>query len=143
MKTINAVTLGLLLGFVMGVDAQGQSPTPTNVLLPSYPPLAHQARIQGGVELNLLIEQGQVKGFEVITGNRILFGPLIDERSVLRKWEFALEFSGKYTLMVVFLLDDESILETTTRFNASNRWILVFSKNPLVAPISEAVYNRR
>lgn len=54
---------------------------------PAYPPTARQLRIEGSVELNIVIaETGEVDKVDIVSGNPMLTRPAAD---ALRKWKFS------------------------------------------------------
>jgi len=58
----------------------------TNKVQPEYPTVARQLRIQGTVELTLLVaENGSVKKVEIVSGNPVLNGPAA---STAKNWKF-------------------------------------------------------
>jgi TonB family protein len=53
---------------------------------PSYPPLAKQARIQGNVRLQAIIDKtGKVSDVRALSGHPLLIQPAID---AVKQWEF-------------------------------------------------------
>jgi TonB family protein len=59
--------------------AAGKGPEPLSEVLPAYPPLAAQARVQGVVALEVQIgTKGSVDNIRVITGHPLLIQAAID-----------------------------------------------------------------
>jgi TonB family protein len=82
-------------------------------VVPVYPPLARQTRIQGTVRLYaILAKDGTVKSLEVISGHPLLIQAAVD---AVKKWRYAPTLvSGKRvevdtTIDVVFALDEKPL----------------------------------
>ena len=59
----------------------------TNKVQPEYPPMARQLKIEGQVELELLVtESGAVEKVNIVSGNPVLTRPAAD---AVKKWKFA------------------------------------------------------
>jgi TonB family protein len=86
---------GLLAGvFVIVVSVVGamaqtlQEPTLTFSQLPTYPPLAKQARIEGSVKLTFVVnESGEVTDVQVASGHPMLKPAAV---TVVQMWRFAM-----------------------------------------------------
>ncbi len=83
---------------VLGTYAQDESPAPVQVppesvqnlllrrVVPTYPPLARQARIQGAVVLNITISKsGEVRDVELVSGHPILAPAAIE---AIKQWRY-------------------------------------------------------
>jgi TonB family protein len=59
----------------------------TNKVAPDYPPIAKQLKIEGAVELEVLVaESGTVEKVNIVSGNPVLTRPASD---AVKKWRFA------------------------------------------------------
>jgi TonB family protein len=69
---------------------------------PSYPPLAKQARIQGNVRLQAVIDKtGKVSDVRALSGHPLLIQPAID---AVKQWEFKpFEQKGKPVAVQTYL----------------------------------------
>ena len=66
--------------------AEGLNAAKTKVS-PDYPPIAKQLKIEGSVELEVLVaESGAVEKVNIVSGNPMLTKPASD---ALKKWKFA------------------------------------------------------
>jgi TonB family protein len=66
--------------------AEGLNAVTTKVA-PDYPPIAKQLKIEGAVELELLVaESGAVEKVNIVSGNPVLTRPASD---AVKKWKYA------------------------------------------------------
>ena len=93
-----AMPVALLVSGVCGVAAQNNSPQQVQIppatsqgllvnrVLPSYPPLARQARVQGTVVLHAVIgKDGTVQDLSVISGHPMLIQAALD---AVKQWRY-------------------------------------------------------
>jgi TonB family protein len=99
---------------VAGVSGNVQAAKLVEHVVPVYPSLARQARIQGSVRLHaILAKDGTVKSLEVLSGHPLLIQAAID---AVRKWRYAPTLvSGRRvevdtTIDVIFALEEKPIL---------------------------------
>jgi len=89
--------LAMLLGLVAGVLAAQDAPKKvtkteglnavTNKVPPEYPAIARQLKIEGAVELEVVVtETGMVEKVNIVSGNPVLTRPASD---AVKKWKFA------------------------------------------------------
>ena len=71
----------------IGMAAQTDEPLLVSVHLPKYPPLAHQARIEGIVKLTFTLSAnaGEPTNIEVVSGHPMLKGAAMDN---VKTWRF-------------------------------------------------------
>jgi TonB family protein len=71
----------------IGMAAQTDEPLLITVQLPKYPPLAHQARIEGVVKLTFTLSAnaGEPTNVEVVSGHPMLTGAAMDN---VKTWRF-------------------------------------------------------
>ena len=88
-----ALTLGLMAGILAAQDApkkvtktEGLNAVTTKVP-PEYPAIARQLKIEGAVELEVMVtEAGAVEKVNIVSGNPVLTRPASD---AVKKWKFA------------------------------------------------------
>jgi len=89
------VTVACLLAFCIAMAAQSE-PTLVAVNMPTYPPLARQARIAGVVKLTFVLSgnAGEPTNVEVISGHPMLKDAAIEN---VKTWKFKDSYAeGKY-----------------------------------------------
>jgi len=87
------LTLGLTAGILAAQDApkkvtktEGLNAVTTKVP-PEYPAIARQLKIEGAVELEVMVtEAGAVEKVNIVSGNPVLTRPASD---AVKKWKFA------------------------------------------------------
>ncbi|MEO8591870.1 MAG: energy transducer TonB [Candidatus Solibacter sp.] len=91
------LSLAVMLGLVLGIAAAEDTPKKvskaeglnavTSKVPPEYPAMAKQLKIEGAVELEVLVsETGAVEKVNIVSGNPVLTRPASD---AIRKWKFA------------------------------------------------------
>ena len=90
-----------LLGFVLAVFGQNElrkltraesASAVTSKVAPEYPPMARQLKLQGTVELEVVLtETGAVDAVKIISGNPVLTKPAVD---AVKKWKFEPQTEG-------------------------------------------------
>ena len=89
----HCIALVALLGAVVSAQYEPKKITRAEALgalvtrvQPDYPPVAKQLRIQGTVELQLLVaETGEVSKVDIVSGNPMLTGPAAQ---AVKRWKF-------------------------------------------------------
>jgi len=89
----HCIALAALLGAVASAQDEPKKITRAEALgalvtrvQPDYPPVAKQLRIQGTVELQLLVaETGEVSKVDIVSGNPMLTGP---SAQAVKRWKF-------------------------------------------------------
>jgi len=89
----HCIALAALLGAVASAQDEPKKITRAEALgamvtrvQPDYPPIAKQLRIQGTVELQLLVaETGEVSKVDIVSGNPMLTGP---SAQAVKRWKF-------------------------------------------------------
>lgn len=78
------------------------APTVREAPLPQYPENARRAGIQGIVELRVVVENGEVKMLERVSGDRILFEA---SRQNVAGWTFESTYTGTFVTKFEYQLD--------------------------------------
>jgi periplasmic protein TonB len=96
-RPFRLIELGLIFGLTAGVLAAQDTPKKvtkaeglnavTTKVPPEYPPIARQLKIEGAVELEVIVtEAGTVEKVNIVSGNPVLTRPASD---AVKKWKFA------------------------------------------------------
>ena len=89
----HCIALAALLGAVVSAQDEPKKITRAEALSavatkvqPDYPPMARQLRIQGTVELQVLVaETGEVLKVDIVSGNPLFTGP---SAQAVKRWKF-------------------------------------------------------
>jgi Gram-negative bacterial TonB protein C-terminal len=73
--------------------------------LPVYPALAIQARITGDVQLRVTVENGEVVGYVIISGNPLLVSATTDN---IKSWKFDKTVRTTFATTFIYRMDGES-----------------------------------
>jgi TonB family protein len=72
---------------------------PLTTVLPDYPPLARQARVQGQVVADVSVnQQGSVENIKIVTGHPLLIQAVIN---AVRQWTYPAQAAGVVTRITV------------------------------------------
>jgi|GEM_PF-6501153 len=99
-------------GLVVATIVRGQGLTPTDLLergeIPSYPPIAIAAGINGIVEARIKVDRGQITEVDIVSGHRLLGSAV---QRVLRTWRFHPEVTtADHRIKFMFELMDEEVV---------------------------------
>ena len=125
--------LCLLATICVTVAAQTYEPQLITVNMPKYPPLAHQARIEGVVQLTFTLSanSGEPTNIEVVSGHPMLKAAAVDN---LKTWRFENRYAAerKYEATFNFRLSNiESLPPTRERITFDSFHEVVVLTDPV------------